>query len=111
MPSEDGPGVTKVTVRFSRKSPKDVVNDFGPGVPLRHRDCLFLEGYTSTNDHSKGRDLSTVRVQLTAFHGDLQYLPPATAGEGATFVIWFGIPNRYAPRPAGAEHEQVANTR
>ena len=28
MPSEVGPGVTKVTVRFSRKLPKGVVNDF-----------------------------------------------------------------------------------
>src|SRR5690349_16276380 len=28
MPSELGPGVTKLTVRFSRKLPKGVVNDF-----------------------------------------------------------------------------------
>jgi len=28
MPRELGPGVTKVTVRFSRKVPRGVVNDF-----------------------------------------------------------------------------------
>ena len=28
MPSEVGPGVTRVTVRFSRKLPNEVVNDF-----------------------------------------------------------------------------------
>lgn len=95
---------------FFHKMVRIEVRDEGRGVPDEVRPYLFLEGFTSARDHSKGKGLSTVRVQLNGFNGDVQHLVTPNIS-GATFVIWFGIPNRYAPTPTGAGHEQTLGVR
>lgn len=87
-----------------------IVVDRGPGINDGDRDFIFVEGYSSAADLNKGTGLSTIKVQLTAFHGDLQLLPKPKEG-GEAFVIRFGLPGASQQNPQGDAHAQATDTR
>ena len=86
------------------------VADNGPGVDDELRPYIFMDGVTSQIGSGRGRGLSTVKAQLTSFHGDLQ-LVNHPGERGATFEIRLGVPRRFRSHAQSNTNDATLDTR